>query len=76
MKEIQKLDKKVWAIAHDSNSIFHPVELEAGLTLSTGQSFLEQFDSEEEMVVRLTELSGDPDFWTKIKSDEDPQEED
>jgi hypothetical protein len=74
MKEIQKTDKKIWAIAHDANTVFHPVELEAGLTLSTGQPFLEQFETEEEMVIRLTDLTGDPELWEKTKAQNNPEE--
>jgi hypothetical protein len=51
------------------------VELEAGLTLSTGQPFLEEFATEEEMVSRLTELTGDADFWTKLKSEAETETE-
>ena len=72
MKQIQKSDKKIWAIAHDSSKIFHPVELEAGLSLSTGQPFLEQYETEEEMSTRLAELTGDPNYWSKYKEENNP----
>ena len=75
MKEIQKSDKKIWVIAHDSSSIFHPVELEPGLTLSTGQPFLEQYETEEEMSERLADLTGDENFWEKYKSENNPSTE-
>ena len=75
MKEIKNKDKKVWAIAHNADGVYHPVELEAGLTLSTGQPFLEEFATEEEMVTRLTELTGDADFWTKLKSEAESETE-
>jgi len=72
MKEIQKSNKKVWVIAHDSSSIFHPIELESGLALSTGQPFLEQYETEEEMSDRLADLTGDPNFWSKYKKENNP----
>lgn len=75
MKEIKNKSEKVWAIAHDADTAFHPIELEAGLTLSTGQPFLEEFETEEAMVTRLTELTGDPDFWGKFKQENSPEEE-
>jgi hypothetical protein len=75
MKEIKGKSEKVWAIAHNADTTFHPIELQAGLTLSTGQPFLEEFETEEEMVARLTELTGDPAFWDKLKQDNSLSEE-
>jgi hypothetical protein len=74
MKEIKNKDKKVWVIAHNADSVYHPMELEAGLTLSTGQPFLEEFATEQDMVSRLTELTGDPVFWDRIKSDDSDED--
>ncbi len=63
MKEIKGHTKTVWAIAHNSDSAFHPTKLEVGQVLSTGQPFVEQFDTEKDMVERLIELAGDDSLW-------------
>lgn len=71
MKEIKDHKQKIWAIAHDSNIVFHPMEIEVGKVLTTGQPFLEQFDTEEAMVERLIELAGNSDIWLQSNTDED-----
>lgn len=69
MKEIKDHKTKVWVIAHDADSVFHPAEVEVGNVLTTGQPFLEQFDTEEAMVQRLIDLTGSSDLWPQA-SDE------
>jgi hypothetical protein len=63
IKEIKNHTSPVWAIAHDSNSVFHPAKLEVGQIMTTPQPFLERFDTEEDMLDRLIELAGNTHAW-------------
>lgn len=47
---------KTWYIAHNGNDIFHCGECEAGSQVSTGQEFLETFESEIAWIARQVEL--------------------
>jgi hypothetical protein len=65
MKEIKGHTGPVWAIAHNDTDTFHPMKVDVGQVLSTGQIFLEQFETEESMVERLIELAGDDSSWRR-----------
>ena len=63
MQEIKGHTKPIWAIAHNNLDTFHPMKVDVGQVLSTGQEILEQFETEESMVERLIELAGDDSLW-------------
>jgi hypothetical protein len=69
IKEIKGHTGPVWAIAHNSENAFHPMKLEIGQVMTTGQPFLEKFENEELMVERLVELAGDDSAWVKPSTD-------
>jgi len=52
-------EKLTYVIAHNGFDIIHPTIVEPGVTLSTGQANLEEFDNKEEWETRLTELGYD-----------------
>lgn len=58
MKEIKKPTKKTWYIAHNNNDVFHNGSIEKHQVVTTGQPYLEQFNTEEKMQTRLMELNG------------------
>jgi hypothetical protein len=47
------VETKKWFLATNKIDVFHYGEAEAGTTISTGQPFLELFDSEEEWLEKL-----------------------
>ena len=53
------VNKDTWFIAHNSVDIFHYGFVEKDKALDTGQPILEEFDTEEEWLVRLSELNID-----------------
>lgn len=74
MKEIKGHTGPVWAIAHNFTDVFHPMKVEVGQTLTTGQPELEEFGSEEEMLTRLEEIAGNTSSWVlppKVEDDEE-----
>ena len=48
-----------YVIAHNEPETIHPVIVEPGTVFSTGQPFLEEFETEEEWKARLTEFGYD-----------------
>lgn len=46
-----------WYIAHNATNIFHYGKLTTGQVVSTGQPYLEYFNTEEDFLVRLYQLS-------------------
>ena len=73
IKEIKGHTGPIWAIAHNADNAFHPMKLEIGQVMTTGQPFLEKFENEDLMVERLVELAGDDSAWVKpsIDTEED-----
>ena len=46
MHEIKDHIKTKYAIAHNGKDVFHYVQVDVGLEMVTGQSFIEIFDTE------------------------------
>lgn len=65
MKEITYSDKDAWVLCHNNESIFAIVNLISGQKLSSGQPFIEEFETEEQAKSRVIELTGDIDYFNK-----------
>ena len=60
MQEIKdEVSKKYW-IAHNDSDVVHYGELDIGNVVSTGQSNLESFDTEQSWIDRLDNFGIDP----------------
>jgi len=47
-----------WVVAHNGESIFHVSKVEPQNTLSTGQPFMDVFESQESLLFTFPHLSG------------------
>lgn len=53
MNKIENATKNMWVLCHNGIDIFHTVELQIGQNLSTGQPYMESFDTEEQLQQRI-----------------------
>lgn len=53
-------EETTYVICHNGTDIFHPVIVEPGTTLSSGQPELEAFTDKAQWTARLQELGFDP----------------
>jgi len=60
-----KEEKNVWYIAHNKKDVFHFGEALAGSVITTGQPFLQKFETEEAMASKLNSLTGDAEYYQK-----------
>jgi hypothetical protein len=68
MHTLDNITQTTWVLCHDSVEVFHIIKLEAGNKLDTGQPYLEQFDTEDQLEQRIIELTGNPNWYTDYKS--------
>jgi hypothetical protein len=76
---INILNKKTedrWYIAHNMKDVFHFGLLLAGSELKTGQPYVEEFKTEEEIADRLAFLTKDPKYYEKYLDSIKDEEED
>lgn len=55
----KKFTETAYVICHNGADVIHPMQVEAGTTLTTGQPQYEEFATEAEWTARLTELGYD-----------------
>lgn len=67
MKEIIAT-KDVYVLCHNNDDIIHFVFLKSGNKMVTGQPFIEQFTSIEEVKKRVEELNGSEQLIEEINS--------
>ncbi len=56
MNQITNSETKKWAVFHNNNDVFHPVIVEIGVSVFSGQPFMEVFDSLEEAKIKFPHL--------------------
>jgi hypothetical protein len=64
-----------YVVAHNGADVFHIVKLEVGQELSSGQPYVEAFDTEEELSLKLADLSGNPNYYAEYLESLEPAEE-
>lgn len=55
----RRFEETTYVICHNGSDVIHPVKLEAGTVLTTGQPEFEEFATEAEWEARLAELGYD-----------------
>jgi len=50
---------EAYVICHNGEDVIHPVKVQPGTNLATGQPYVEEFDDEASWLARLTELGFD-----------------
>jgi hypothetical protein len=63
IKTVKANDKSIWVIAHDNKEIYHFLEVEPGSEFSTPLTYVEQFETEEEMATKINQYKKDPTFY-------------
>lgn len=69
MKSLENVAKETWVLCHNSEDVFHVLNLQVGGSVETGQPNLEQFDTEEECEKRFKELN--PYYFAKYKENKE-----
>ena len=67
MHTIDNVTETKWVLCHNSTDIFHIVKLEIGNKLETGQPYIEEFDTEEQLEQRINELN--PEWYNNYKQE-------
>jgi hypothetical protein len=70
-----KLEKDTWYIAHNKVDVFHFGLAIAGSVITTGQPFLQKFETEEAMATKLNSLTGDSEYYTKYLESQKEEDE-
>lgn len=65
MHTIDNITETKWVLCHNSAHIFHIVKLEIGNKLETGQPYIEEFDTEEQLEQRINEIN--PTWFAEYK---------
>ena len=68
MNSINNISSTKWVICHNEVDVFHIVKLEVGSKLETGQPFVEQFDTEQELETRINTLTNNPKWYENYKA--------
>jgi hypothetical protein len=58
-------------LATNETDIFHFGEMEEGSILTTGQPKVFYFDTEQKLIDKLTQLTGDPNYYQNNKPKEE-----
>lgn len=64
-----------YVVAHNGVDVFHIVKLEVGQELSSGQPYVDAFDTEEELSSKLADLSGNSNYYAEYLESLEPAEE-
>jgi hypothetical protein len=62
MQTIQP-EHKTYFVCHDGDKVFHFGMVEAGKQVSTGQPYIRQHDTEEQLAASVNELTGIPNYY-------------
>ena len=65
MNELKYPETTKYAVAHNGEDVFHYAVVEPNLSFSSGQPFMEIFDSEEEAKKKFPESTFNPSFTLK-----------
>jgi hypothetical protein len=70
-KEIGKGANKTWYVAYNNNDVVHYGFVDLNQTMTTGQPFLDEFTTEEDMILKVDELKGDGWYASQNDNDDD-----
>lgn len=62
MQTIQP-DKKTFFVCHNGGTVFHFGMVEAGRQVSTGQPYIREHDTEDQLAASVNELTGVPNYY-------------
>jgi hypothetical protein len=62
MQTIQP-EHKTYFVCHDGDKVFHFGMVEAGKQVSTGQPYIREHDTEEQLAASVNELTGIPNYY-------------
>jgi hypothetical protein len=60
MHFINNNNEEKWILCHNGKDIFHIVNLKKHQNLETGQPFIEEFENEEQLNIRVSEMNNIP----------------